>query len=308
MGISFHLCFATVLIDRTQVHMATFAKISLPQSDKKLFSDAFKIIEKMDNTFSTYNKKALVYQLNENKFLANAPDELLALLTVCKKLYIKTQGYFSIAIGAITKKLYHFGEKNARIAQKNELDMAKSDLLGFEIEHRDISLKSGVTLDFGGVAKGYSVDQVKNFLTSYHVTPFRVALSGDIYCKGSCRIAIQSPFIPDGVVTVLDLKDSAISTSGNYERYIKSKKYNHLINPKTKESEQNIASMTLFSKVYDNTTLDALATALTVMPHETRMHILSQYPAMNYLFITNDKKIYHNIKNIKLSQEFKDEQ
>lgn len=305
-SIFYYLCFAIDFLDRTQVHMGTFVKISLPQSKANLFGDTFALIKKMDETFSSYNKKALLYQLNQNKFLKNAPDELLDLLGICKKLYLKSQGYFSVAIGSITKKLYHFGEKRARIVSEKELQMAQSDLLGFTISHRDISLKPEVTLDLGGVAKGYSVDQVKDFLESHNVDAFRIALSGDIYCKGRCSIAIQSPFTHKGMVTVLELKDSAISTSGNYERYIKSKKYNHLINPKTKQSEQKIASMTLYSKVYNNTLLDALATTLAVMPSKMRMDLLSQYPKMHYLFITNDRKIYHNIKKLRLSHEFKE--
>ena len=89
-----------------------------------------------------------------------------------------------------------------------------------------------------------------------------------------------------------DLEGMAISTSGNYERYVKSIKHNHLINPKSKRSQQDIASMTLYSKEYSNAILDALATALSVMPHDKRIELLSTLPTIAYIFVTTQNKTY----------------
>lgn len=304
-SISFYLCFATPLAERTQVHMATFVKVALPQSQQIFFNDAFKTVKDMDFTFSTYKPEAMAYKLNATKYLNDVSDDFLELLSWSQKIYKITEGYFSIAIGSITKKMFKFGERDAKIPSPVELKTAQSDLLGFTVEGRNVTLKPEVTLDFGGIAKGFTVDKVKQLLQRKKLKEFRIGLSGDIYCQGSCVVAVQSPFEPNAMVTLLHLKDSAISTSGNYERYIKSKKYNHLINPKSKKSQQKIASMTLYSSLHSNTLLDALATALAVMPMKVRLHVLSKYPEINYIFITNNKELYHNLESLEVSRKYK---
>ncbi|MDF1880017.1 FAD:protein FMN transferase [Sulfurimonas sp. MAG313] len=279
-------------ISRTQVHMATFVSITLPKSKQNLFKPVFEIVKNMDETFSSYKTEAQTFRLNQKKKL-KVSDDFIKLLKLSKALYIQTQGYFSIAIGSITKDLYHFGQTNAHIPTKEKLLQAKSEALGFFIKEQEVSLDEKVSIDFGGIAKGYTVDKIKHFLQKHKVKKFQIALSGDIYCEGKCKIAIRSPFEKDKLIEVLDLENEAISTSGNYERYIKSKKHNHLINPKKRVSQKNIASITLYSKHHTNTTLDALATALSVMPQQIRMKILKNHPKISYMFITTDKKRHH---------------
>ncbi len=297
MKLLFIVCFvvplwgADPLVSRTQLHMGTFVKISLPESRQYLFEEAFGVVKAMDTLFSTYKPRAYAYRLNALKRL-DVPADFIKLLKLSSKIYYETQGYFSVAIGSITKKQYHFGEKKGDIPSKSNLDKAQTELSGIIIKDNKVVLKSGTTLDFGGIAKGYAVDKVHKLLKAKGVKRFQVALSGDIYCQGLCDIAIQSPFRQDAVVKVLKLHDAAITTSGNYERFIGSKKHNHLINPKTKRSQQEIASMTLYSNSYDNATLDALATALSVMPQKNRMQLLQKHPKIAYYFITVDGTVF----------------
>lgn len=280
------------LISRTQVHMGTFVTISLPLEKRELFSKAFERVVSMEKIFSTYDSQASLYQLNNQKRLKNPPRELLTLLARSAKIYKESGGYFSIAVGSITKKLYRFGQKNEQIPDKMAMRQAHSDLLGFTVKEGAITLKKGVILDMGGIAKGFTVDRLKELLLDAGVRHFVIALSGDIYCQGSCSVAIRSPFDKEEVMQTLKLHTCAISTSGNYERYIKDKKHNHLIDPKRKQSQEGIASMTLYSKSVDNTSLDAYATALSVMPHKNRMEFLKRHPEIEYIFFTTSKERY----------------
>ena len=63
-------------------------------------------------------------------------------------------------------------------------------------------------------------------------------------------------------------ENTAISTSGNYRRYVQNSDYNHLINPKTRASQKTFASISLISDRYSNSDLDAYATAASVMPKQ----------------------------------------
>ena len=64
-----------------------------------------------------------------------------------------------------------------------------------------------------------------------------------------------------------------ITTSGNYNRYVKDKSNNHLINPNTKKSQQNFASITLVGDI-KSSALDAYATAASVMPKKKAYNFL----------------------------------
>jgi FAD:protein FMN transferase len=289
--LAFQLLAAETLVSRTQIHMGTFVTVSLPQSHQDLFEPAFNIAKNMDHIFSTYKSDAEAYKLNKSRD-THVSVEFLELLGESKKIYTLTDGYFSIAIGSITKKLYHFGESSEEIPDNEALNNANSDLLGFTVRDSSISLDKNVTLDFGGIAKGFAVDKIKSFLRSNELKRFQIAFSGDIYCEGRCDIDIQSPFEKNRIMRTINLENSGISTSGNYERYIKTKIHNHLINPKSKRSQQDIASMTLYSKVHTNTELDALATALSVMPHSKRLDLLNKLPMISYIFVTNNKQTF----------------
>jgi thiamine biosynthesis lipoprotein len=84
-----------------------------------------------------------------------------------------------------------------------------------------------------------------------------------------------------------------VSTSGNYERYIKNKTHNHLIDPKTRKSQQQYASITLID-TKDNTRIDALATAVSVMEEEKAIRMLENLK-IGYVLILNDGTIKRNV-------------
>lgn len=270
--------------------MATFVTIKLPKEQSNLYDALFEKVAFLESKFSTYQEDAELFLLNHHGSSKTISKELKDILLLSQKIYQETYGYFNISIGTLTKDLYKFGTKDAQIPSKKAIKRSKIVKKPFELTSKSIKLRDGVKLDLGGMAKGYTVDKLRMMLEEKNVQDFTISLSGDIYCKGSCEIAIQSPFEKDKFLTTLKVKDSAVSTSGNYERYIKNKKYNHLINPKTKQSQQEIASITLVSKTVSNVRLDAYTTALAVMPKKSREKFLLEHPSIDYVIVFNDKK------------------
>jgi thiamine biosynthesis lipoprotein len=116
-----------------------------------------------------------------------------------------------------------------------------------------------------------------------------IKASGDIRCLDVCYIGIKNPFSKGVIYSFLTKnKDTSISTSGNYERYIGNPQNNHLINPKTKKSQEKIASITLIS-IGNNTYLDAYATAVSVMPLKKALKFLKE-KNIAYIIFTTDKE------------------
>ncbi|WP_457743210.1 FAD:protein FMN transferase [Sulfurimonas sp.] len=259
----FSILNAQVIL-RTQIIMGTFVSISLDEKNKKEFSHAFQIMKKVEMSLSSYAKNEQIYKLNKYKTV-QINSLTYEALKLSKKYYMQTDGYFDISVGSITKNLYKFGE-NETLPSKSSLNNALIKFQGLSFTHQRASIAPNITIDLGGMGKGFAVDKVSAYFKSKKIQKAIIAASGDIHCLDRCKIAVNNPFGKQNTISFKTKeKDMSISTSGNYNRYVVSPKYNHLINPKRKESQKNFVSITLISKM-SNSDLDAYATAASVMP------------------------------------------
>src|SRR5690606_1582688 len=95
-----------------------------------------------------------------------------------------------------------------------------------------------VSIDLNGIAQGYTVDVLADFLSSKRVTNFLVELGGEIRTKGTkadrtpFQVGIERPDTENRSL-VLELKNLAVTTSGNYQKSfdMEGKKIHHHINP-----------------------------------------------------------------------------
>jgi thiamine biosynthesis lipoprotein len=269
--------------------MGTLISISLPKPHENKIQKSFELIHEIEMALSSYAPQADIYRLNHTKQLKVSPYTLEA-LELSRRYHSQSDGYFDITIGSITKEAFRFGE-DEKVPGQEELDHSVVDITAIEIEGDSVKLKSGISIDLGGMGKGYAVDKVATYLRSKQIDSGVIAASGDIRCLDQCRIEIQHPF-EDGVIASLTTKfpNTAISTSGNYRRYVKSRENNHLINPKSKRSQQYFASITLVAQLA-NSDLDAYATAASVMPSDKALGFLKECH-VEYIIITTDKKVF----------------
>jgi thiamine biosynthesis lipoprotein len=276
------------LLTRTQMHMGTLVSISLPQKEIAHSEKAYALIHEIEMALSSYAAAAEVYRLNHGEELTASPY-LQEAIDLSRRFYRESEGYFDITVGSITKKGFRFGE-DERVPGEEELDASTVDIDGIIAHGSKMSLEPGVVIDLGGMGKGYAVDKAAEYLMAENVQEAIIAASGDIRCLDICRIDIQNPF-KEGVAGSFTTrhKGMAISTSGNYRRYVTSTKHNHLIDPIKKRSQQHFASITLVAAL-PNSDLDAYATAASVMPMEKAVGFLTQR-GVDYIMITTAKEV-----------------
>ncbi len=278
---------------RTQAHMGTLISVNI--DDDNLSDVVFMLFKDLDERLSTYKSDSEISQLNQKLegFLTPVTQRVLERSL---EMYHLSDGAFDITIGSLTHSAYHFGYENEHVPSHAELQRLKKFVGSKRIilEGNHVKILPGTIIDLGGIGKGYAVDLAIDILQTKKITNAIVAASGDIGCLGSCDVQIQDPFHVDSMIATIhsSLPRVAISTSGNYERYIKSKKYNHLINPKSGLSEQRYASITLIDK-HDNTRIDALATAISIMEEKKAIHLLNAL-GIGYVLIFNDGRILHS--------------
>jgi len=290
------LLLSTPFQTRTQALMGTFVHISLEEQHNRQISQSFRRIKEIEHSLSSYDSEALVYKLNHthqvpyDAYLAEA-------ISKSKQYYQDTHGYFDITIGSISKDLYHFGEENSTIPSEEALKHAKLGIDTIEINATTIRTEENITIDLGGMGKGYAVDKVADFLAEQNISKGIVALSGDIRCLDVCTFELQSPFSEQ---TFASLKSKvpqlSISTSGTYRRYVKDTSHHHLINPKTAKQGKAFVSVSLFTHA-NNTKIDAYATAISVMSKEKALAFLKAHEEIGFILVESDGKImYGNLE------------
>ena len=280
------------MLSRTKVLMGTFVTLSLEKKDKKYIQPAFKLLENIEKSISSYKESSPISILNTHGY-THLDTYSYEALCLGKRYYKESEGYFNIAIGSITKDAYRFGE-NERVVSAKMLREFSTTLQELDFNKTEATLGKGVKIDLGGMGKGYSIDKVAEFFKKHNISRAKIALSGDIRCLGPCTIEVNNPLC-DTPLASFSINESGVSTSGDYNRYVKDTKHNHLINPKTKASQQNFISVTLISKL-PNSDLDAYATAVSVMPKEKAYGFLHN-KAVAYIILERNKQL-HISKNI----------
>jgi thiamine biosynthesis lipoprotein len=146
-------------------------------------------------------------------------------------------------------------------------------------------------LDLSGIAKGYAVDRIAEYLAEdLGIDSFLVDIGGEIKAKGinpkgeAWSVGI---FIPPGHDAIksprVRLKDSSIATSGRYF------KGSHITDPETGTVVANsLISVSVINA--SNTTADALATALYVMGSKKGLTWARDHQ-INAIFILEDGTI-----------------
>src|SRR5690606_11249758 len=131
--------------------------------------------------------------------------------------------------------------------------------------------KEGMKIGFGSIGKGYAADKGREILKALGVQGGIVNASGDIATWGlqvngkPWKIGVKNPFKRHGIAKVLKLKESALATSGNYEKYVEidGVRYAHIINPKTGYPSTGLTSVTIYGPSAEFA--NALSTSIMVL-------------------------------------------
>ena len=154
----------------------------------------------------------------------------------------------------------------------------------------------GMSIDLGGIAKGYAVDKAIEALKASGIRAALVDAGGDGYALGTrpdgtpWRIAVQKPDDETGerLPGILKLADAAYATSGDYEQYVDigGVRYTHIIDPRTGRPARAAASVTVIAP--DCTTADALATGISVLGPDDGVALAKKLKGVECMVITRE--------------------
>ena len=312
MPILVFLIIGTIYIVRQQRSMpyqhdegqifGTFYHITY-QNDSSIQTDILAELQKVDNALSMFNKESIISHINRSENV-ETNEMFESVFNLAEKISDNTDGAFDITVAPLVNA-WGFGFKTGNPPTKQTVDSLRA-IVGYKkvklVNHRITKSDARVMLDCSAIAKGYGCDVVARLLEKRGIKNYMVEIGGEVVTHGISekrlpwKIGVTKPSddslnVNNELQTVLNVKDRAMATSGNYRNfyYRGGKKYAHTIDPATGYPVQHsILSATVLAKHCAEA--DAYATAFMVMGMEKAKKVLEKHPElMAYLIYSDDK-------------------
>ncbi len=245
---------------------------------------AFSEIVKVGKKLSYYSEGSEISKINKNAGKKPVKVSKITLRTLLTALEVSriTGGAFDPTVGPLLK-LWDF--KKGVVPEERSLKEAlrKVDYRKVKVNEEEgtVYLEEGAVLHLGGIIKGAMVDSAVELLKSKGALAGLVAVGGDIRVFGKrpdgrpWRIGVRNPR-GEGVIAVIELREGAVSTAGDYERFFvkDGKRYHHILDPRTGFPAEGVASVTVIAE--SSAFADALSTGLFVLGKEEALDILKK--------------------------------
>ncbi len=231
--------------------MGTMVEITVPKHNETEIEKIKKKIEELSSFVQSETDRVNSSKINET---IKSSETFIQLLKKAQYFHKLSNGKFDITINTLMK-LYGFPEGPYKIPDEHEIKNAILKI-GFDnlIINTAVIKKTDLSIDLGAYAKGWIVDESINYMKELGITRGIINAGGDLYCLGDkngkgWRIAIQHPDGKDKVISIISLKNKAVATSGDYERFFihDGKKYIHIFDAKTKQSANNYRSISVIA-------------------------------------------------------------
>ena len=268
-------------------------------------------ISRIEKMISSWDENSETARINKNAGLKPVvvSPELYGLIDRALKISKLTDGAFDISYASMDK-VWHFDGSMTKMPSAKEIKESVSkvgyqNIILNEKDHSVFLKLKGMKIGFGAIGKGYAADKAKALLISKGVTAGIVNASGDLDAWGTqpdgkdWMVAIVNPLNKEKVFSWMPVHNSAVVTSGNYEKYVRFNGvlYSHIIDPRTGYPSTGILSATIFTETAE--VADALATSIFVMGVDTGLDFVNQLKGVECIIVDENSKIITS-KNIKL--------
>jgi FAD:protein FMN transferase len=142
---------------------------------------------------------------------------------------------------------------------------------------------AGGSLDPSGLVKGWSVDRAADLLDAAAVDDYAISAGGDMRVRGDWRVGIQHPLERQAIAAVVEARDLAVATSGEYARG------QHVLDPHTGAAPTGVLSVTITGA--DLATADAYATAAFAMGARVAPHWVARLRGYGAMVILSDERV-----------------
>jgi thiamine biosynthesis lipoprotein len=286
--------------------MGTLVSITAvaPTSDaaQRAINVGFNEIKRLEQLLSTWIPESELSRVNQaaGQRPTTVSHETLEVVQRSLDVTRLTDGGFNIAVGPAVEAWSVMERQH--VPSKAELQqlMPLTDWTSIQVNdgERTIFLpREGMRIDVGGIGKGYAADRVVDEMKKAGANGGVVALSGDIKTFGALpgtdgfSVGIRHPRKDGEVLAIIELKDEAISTAGDYERYFERDgiRYHHILDPRSLEPARECQSVTVVAK--EGALADGMDTGIFVLGPQRGMELVERLPNVEAVIVDRDGRM-----------------
>lgn len=263
------------------------------------------VLEETDRNISWRNEGSLVHQFNISHSVS--VGDYAEVFETALEVAEESHGAFDPTVLSVSD-LWGIGTSSQRHPSDDEILDALS-----KVDYRNVTLNDGILtsenteirFELGAIGKGYALECAYKAINREEVSGGILNAGSSIYAFGTkedgsrFRVGLRDPRgAQEDLIGILELTDSAVSTSGDYEKYFEEdgKRYHHILDARTGyPADSGLMQVTVIDK--NSTLCDALSTAGFILGLEDGMELMNKYQVMA-IFVDNQRNVYYNNESI----------
>ncbi len=271
-----------VVTEVTRRAMATEFGIVLPGEDRAAVEtaiDTLEELERIEAELSVFRPSSAISRINAlaGSEPVRVSADVIEVLQRAQALSRLSHGAFDVTAGPLVE-CWGFTRRRGRKPTAAEIEAARalvgSDLLTIDADARTVFLpRAGMSLNLGGIGKGFAIDRLASRLTAAGVSAFLIhGGRSSVLARGSdtpepsagWRVGVEHPLRPGLRLGELRLCDAALATSGSGKQFFHHQgvRHGHVLDPRLGRPAGDMLSLTVLATTA--TDADALATACFV--------------------------------------------
>ncbi|MDF2941351.1 MAG: ApbE family lipoprotein [Herbinix sp.] len=273
----------------------------------QMIYDNLKEYHELYDKYHDYEGINNIKTINDNAGIApvKVDQRIIDLLLFSQEAYELSKGRVNVAFGSVLEVWHDYREEG--MEDPSIAKLPPMELLKEKSKHTDISKMiineadstvyledPDMSLDVGAIAKGYATERVAQIAIEKGYTNGLLSVGGNVRAIGSraekeksWNVGIQNPDLEseDQYLTILNLEDLSLVSSGDYERYytVDGKEYHHIIDPNTLMPAQYFTAVSIVTE--DSGLADALSTSIFNMPYEEGLALIEDLPGTEALWV-----------------------
>lgn len=261
------------------------------QQAERLFKAAEARVQAISAVLTDYNSKSETRQLTSrahDHFVSVSPD-LWKVLSASDHWHNLSSGTFDSSLGQLTTLWRKYRRAKPKNPPRESIEKALAESgwghVELDCEKQSIRIDApNIRLDFGGIGKGYAVDEAYKILQDGGLTRCLVNMSGNMRFgdpppeRDCWRIEIAPVGQGGKPLRRISVSNTSIATSGDLWQFtvVDGQRRSHILDPRTGLGVPGPISATVLAATA--TDADAMATIATILDEETLRALHAKHP------------------------------
>ncbi len=293
-------------ISDEEMIFGTFVSIQIfDTKDETLLEESFARLRDLDNKMSLNIDGSEVNQINAlaGQEAVYVSEDTFYVIQKAIEYSQMSEGAFDITMEPVID-LWGIGTDRATVPEEKQIKDALFYVdyhnITIDEEARTVRLEEGMSIDLGGIAKGYAADEVALYLTRQGVQRGIINIGGNVMLLGEkeknkgFKVGLQDPYAGrNQYFGVLEIGDATVVTSGVYERNFEKDGvlYHHILNPDTGKPVRNsVAAVSVIAE--RSIDADALSTVLFAIGKEKGLELVENLLNIECIYVMDDYRVY----------------